>query len=146
MQLSQNDPGQSDRFNSVHSLHYRLADGQQIIMLSGIANLNLKAPGWSEESPLANTYCEDLILDLALPSGFMESGQSFKANQAVPYMGLNGVVGAAHIAWAVNSFSIEIDNPIIHSIRLKGQLEVSRSSEVIQCIAYQATLIGSLLG
>jgi len=142
MHLDQSDPSQSERFCSVHSLHYSLPDDQTILMLSGIVVVNLRAPGWSEESAKANTYQEDLTLDLSVPSDFLATGQSFKITQAVPYIGLNSLSGSAHTSWGVNNFLVETGSPVIHSIRLQAKLDVSRSSEVLQRIAYQVTVLG----
>ena len=113
-------------------------------MLSGIVDLNLRAPGWSEEAANASNYHEELILDLALPTQFLGTSQSFKINQAVPYLGLNSLSGSANTSWGVNNFSIETEKPVIQAIRLHAKLEVSRSSEVLQRIAYQVTAIGLL--
>ena len=142
MQLNQLDTNDSARFNSVHSLHYKLADGQKVLTISGIVDLNLKAPGWSEESATSSTYQEDLTLDLSVPSDFLTAGQSFKITQAVPYIGLNSLSGSAHTSWGVNNFSIETEKPVTQSIRIQAKLDVSRSSEVLQRIAYQVTVLG----
>jgi hypothetical protein len=142
MHLDQSDLSQSERFNSVHSLHYSLPDNQIILMLSGIVEVNLRAPGWSEESVNANTYQEDLAFDLAVPNALLGTGQSFKITQAVPYIGLNSLSGSAHTCWGINNFSVEIDSPVIHTIRLQAKLDVSRSGEVLKRIAYQVTALG----
>jgi hypothetical protein len=144
MHLDQNDPTQTERFSSVHSLHYLLPGNQTILMLSGIVEVNLRAPGWSEESATSSTYQEDLTLDLSVPSDFLTAGQSFKITQAVPYIGLNSLSGSAHTSWGVNNFSVETEKPVTQSIRLQAKLDVSRSSEVLQRIAYQVTAIGLL--
>jgi len=144
MHLNQSDSSQAERFCSLHSLHYVLPDNQTVLMLSGIVDLNLKAPGWSEEAANASNYREELILDLALPTQFLGTSQSFKINQAVPYLGLNSLSGSANTSWGVNNFSIETEKPVIQAIRLHAKLEVSRSSEVLQRIAYQVTAIGLL--
>ncbi len=142
MHLDQSDPIQSERFFSVHSLHYSLPDNQKILMLSGIVEVNLKAPGWSVESANANTYQEDLTLDLAVPNDLLGTGQSFKITQAVPYIGLNSLSGSAHTSWGVNNFLVKTESPVIHAIRLQANLDVSRSGEVLQRIAYQVTALG----
>jgi len=111
-------------------------------MLSGIVEVNLRAPGWSEESATSSTYQEDLTLDLSVPSDFLTAGQRFKITQAVPYIGLNSLSGSAHTSWGVNNFSIETEKPVTQSIRLQAKLDVSRSSEVLQRIAYQVTVLG----
>ena len=112
-------------------------------MLSGIVVVNLRAPGWSEESAKANTYQEDLTLDLSVPSDFLATGQSFKITQAVPYIGLNSLSRSAHTSWGVNNFSVDTEKSVIESmIRLEDKLDVSRSGEVLQRIAYQVTILG----
>jgi hypothetical protein len=141
MLVNQLDPNDSRRFNSVHSLHYTLADGQKILTLSGIVDLNLKAPGWSEESTNAKAYGEELTLDIAVPKAFLGSSRNFKITQAVPYVGLASLVGSANVAWGVTSYSIDAEHPAIDSIRLQVKLEVSRSGELLQCIGYHVTLI-----
>jgi len=142
MHLDQSDPSQTERFYSVHSLHYLLPDHHSILMLSGIVEVNFRAPGWSEDSANANTYQEGLTVDLAVPSDFLGTGQSFKIIQAVPYIGLNSLSGSAHTSWGVNNFSVETEKPVIQSIRLQAKLDVSRSGEILQRIAYQVTLLG----
>ena len=142
MHLDQSDPSQSERFYSVHSLHYLLPGNQTILMLSGIVEVNLRAPGWSEESATSSTYQEDLTVDLAVPRNFLATGQSFKISKAVPYIGLNSLSGSAHTSWGVNNFSVESEKPVIQSIRLQAKLDVSRSGEILQRIAYQVTLLG----
>ena len=143
MLLDQNDPSQTERFSSVHSLHYLLPGNQIILMLSGIVEVNLRAPGWSEESATSSTYQEDLTLDLSVPSDFLTAGQSFKITQAVPYIGLNSLSGSAHTSWGVNNFSVDTEKSVIESmIRLEDKLDVSRSGEVLQRIAYQVTILG----
>ena len=144
MHLDQNDPSQSELFHSVHSLHYSLPDNQTILMLSGIVEVNLRAPGWSEESAKANTYQEDLTVDLSVPNDLLVTGQSFKITKAVPYIGLNSLSGSAHTSWGVNTFSVETGSPVIHSIRLQAKLDVSRSGEILQRIAYQVTALGKV--
>ena len=145
MQLNQLDTNDSARFNSVHSLHYNLADGQKVLTISGIVDLNLKAPGWSEESTNAKTYGEDLTLDIAVPADFLGSSRNFKITQAVPYVGLASLAGAANVAWGVTGYSIEAEHHAMDSIRLQVKLEVSRSGELLQCIGYHVTLIAELL-
>ena len=143
MLLDQNDPSQTERFSSVHSLHYLLPGNQIILMLSGIVEVNLRAPGWSEESATSSTYQEDLTLDLSVPSDFLTAGQSYKITQAVPYIGLNSLSGSAHTSWGVNNFSVDTEKSVIESmIRLEDKLDVSRSGEVLQRIAYQVTILG----
>jgi hypothetical protein len=142
MHLDQSDSSQIERFYSVHSLHYLLPGNQTILMLSGIVEVNLRAPGWSEESATSSTYQEDLTVDLAVPNDFLVTGQSFKITQAVPYIGLNSLSGSAHTSWGVNNFSVETEKPVTRSIRLQAKLDVSCSGEVLKRIAYQVTLLG----
>ena len=116
---------------------------QTILMLSGIVVVNLRALGLSEESAKANTNQEDLTLDLSVPIDFLATGQSFKITQAVPYIGLNSLSRSAHTSWGVNNFSVDTEKSVIESmIRLEDKLDVSRSGEVLQRIAYQVTILG----
>ncbi|MEB3331510.1 MAG: hypothetical protein VKI83_03325 [Synechococcaceae cyanobacterium] len=146
MQLSQLDPQHADRFRSSHALFYDLPDGRRLLLLSGVVRLDLKAPGWTNESAQVSTYSDRISLDLRLPEGFLAEGQRFRIDQAVPFVALSSLAGTTNVLWGVNGFDVDAGQPVLHSIRLNADLEVARSAEVIQGLSYSLSLSGSVLG
>jgi len=146
MQISQLDPTHSDQFGSTHAIHHGLADGKQLVLLSGVVSVEMKSPGWVNEAMVTGWFKDKLHLDLALPAGLLRQGQSFRIDDAVPYLSLNAIGGASNVGWGVNSFAIAKDDAATQSVRLTAELVVSRSGEIIHRMAYHVTLIGEVLG
>jgi hypothetical protein len=142
MQISQLDPTQADRFGSTHALHYPLGDGRQIVQLSGVVSVDLQSPGWVNENATTAFFFDELTLDLALPAGLLNEGQSFNIDEAVPYLSINAVSGFSNVGWGVNSFGVANHQVASKSVQLQAQLSVSRSGEILQRVAYHLTLIG----
>lgn len=145
MHLSQLDPQQSDRFSSSHSLWFDLPNGQKVLMLSGIVTVAFRAPGWSNEAAVVNSFHDNLLFDVLLPHGFLAGGQRFRIDQSLPYVGLSHLAGTTNVLWGVNRFAVAADQPGGQVIRLEADLEVARSAELIQQISYSLTLIGELI-
>ena len=142
MQISQLDPTQTDRFGSTHALHYPLPDGRQVVLLSGMVNVDLQSPGWVNENAATGWFFDALTLDLALPAGLLNEGQSFNIDEAVPYLSLNAVSGFSNVGWGVNSFGVASNQAVSKFVQLQAELTVSRSGEILQRVAYHLTLIG----
>lgn len=145
MHLSQLDPGQADRFGSAHGLHYGLPDGRRVLMLSGVVQLDLRAPGWSSETAVVEPYRVGLIVDLLFPAGFKGEAQRFRIEQSLPYVGMSNLVGVANVLWGVNSFAVDAQQSGGQTVRLLADLEVARSSEVLRSIGYSLTMLGEVV-
>jgi hypothetical protein len=145
MHLSQLDPGQADRFGSAHRLYYDLPDGRSVLMLSGVVQLDLRAPGWSSETAVVEPYRVALILDLLIPEGFKQQAQRFRIDQSLPYVGMSNLVGVANVQWGVNTFAVDAQQSGDQTVRLLTDLEVARSSEVLKSISYSLTLLGAVV-
>jgi hypothetical protein len=143
MHLSQLDPQHAGRFRSTHSLYYDLAGDQTVLMLSGIAELNLRAPGWSVESADVPAYSLDFGLELQLPAGFLAPGQHFAIAQALPSVAPGSLTGSGNVMWGITAFSVDAEQPLTGSVLLRLQAEVARSSEVLNTVVYSLTLLGS---
>lgn len=142
MHLSQLDPQHSARFRSTHSLFYDLPDGQTVLMLSGIADINLRAPGWSVEAADVPPYGLDLALELALPAGFLSASQRFAVEQSLPAVGLGSLAGSGNVLWGITAFSVAADQPLSATVVLGLNAEVARSAEVLNSVVYAITLLG----
>ena len=142
MHLSQRDPQQVDRFRSVHSLFFDLADGRTVLQLSGLVDLDLRAPGWSSETADVAPYRHDLQVDLQLPPGFLADGQHFAIEQSLPSVGLGSLLGVANVYWGIDEVSLADDRSIDQIVRLQASVEVARSGEVLKGISYAVTLLG----
>jgi hypothetical protein len=143
MHLSQLDPQHAGRFRSTHSLFYDLPGDQTVLMLSGIAELNLRAPGWSVESADVAPYCLDFGLELQLPAGFLAPGQHFVVARALPSVGPGSLTGSGNVLWGITAFGVDAAQPLSASVLLQLQAEVARSSEVLNTVVYSLTLLGS---
>ncbi len=142
MHLSQLDPQQADRFRSAHSLFYDLADGRTLLMLSGLVDIDLRAPGYSTETAEAPPYRHDLQVDLQLPAGFLAAGQHFVIEQSLPSLGLASLAGVANVFWGIQDVSLAADEPVTQLVKLKAALEVARSGEMLKGVSYAITLLG----
>ena len=142
MQISQLDPTQADRFGSTHALHYPLGDGRHVVLLSGAGSVDLQSPGWVNENAAIGMLSDELNLDLALPAGLLNDGQSFSIDEAVPYLSINTISGFSNVSWGVNSFGVAMEPAASKSVQLHAELTVSRSGEILKRVAYHLTLIG----
>lgn len=142
MHLSQLDAQQAGRFRSVHSLFHDLADGRTVLMLSGLAEIALRAPGWSNEAADVPVFLQTIDLDIALPAGFLAEGQQFVIEQSLPQIALGSLQGVGNVCWGLRQFSIAGDAAISRSVRLQAELEVARSSETLKDLSYAITLLG----
>lgn len=145
MRISQLDPNQAERFGSSHAIHHGLADGRQVVLLSGVVNVGLQSPGWVNENTEARSFTDNLSIDLALPSSLLQAGQHFQMLEAVPYLSINAITGVSNVAWGVNSFALVMQQTALESVRLNAELSVSRTSEILQSVAYHITLIGQVV-
>jgi hypothetical protein len=146
MQISQLDPTQADRFGSTHSLHYALSDGRQIVLLSGVVNVEMQSPGWMNENAGTNLFEDDLTLELALPADLLREAQSFRIIEAVPYLSLNAITGLTNVGWAVNGFQVAKPEAGVSAVQLDARVAVSRSGEILRSVAYHITLVGEVIG
>lgn len=142
MHLSQRDPQHADRFRSSHSLHYDLPDGRTLLMLSGSVDIDLKAPGWSQESPDTPPYRLDLALDLLLPADLLAPDQRFAIEQSLPVVGLGSLAGSGNVLWGIQAFAVAAAQPVSQVVRLTLEAEVARSAEVLHAVVYSVTLLG----
>lgn len=142
MHLSQCDPQQAGRFRSAHSLFYDLADGRSVLMLSGLVDIDLRAPGWSNESADVLPYRHELQFDIRLPEGFLAVGQRFAIEQSLPYVGIGALAGVGNVFWGILNFSLEAKEPIVEVVSLRAEVEVARSGERLKDIGYAITLLG----
>lgn len=142
MHLSQLNPQQAQRFRSAHALFYDLADARTVLMLSGLVDIDLRAPGFSSETAEAPPYRHDLQIDLQLPAAFLAPGQHFVIEQSLPWVGLGSLSGAANVFWGIQSFRLAAEQPVADSISLHAALEVARSGEMLKGISYALTLLG----
>lgn len=142
MHLSQLDPQQAERFRSAHSLFYDLADGRTLLMLSGLVDIDLRAPGYSTETADAPPYRHDLQVDLQLPAGFLAEGQRFVIEQCLPSLGLGSLSGVANVFWGIQQVSLAADQPVTQIVKLNAAVEVARSGEMLKGISYAVTLLG----
>jgi len=143
MHLSQLDPQQADRFRSSHSLFYDLPDGRTLLMLSGLVDVELKSPGWTNESVEVPPYRHELQVDLLLPAGFLAAGQLFRIEQSLPSVGLGSLSGVANVFWGIQQVSLAVNAPIDQNVRLLLDLEVARTGETLKGVSYAITLLGS---
>lgn len=143
MHLSQLDPQQADRFRSSHSLFYDLPDGRTLLMLSGLVDVELKSPGWTNESAEVPPYRHELQVDLQLPAGFLAAGQLFRIEQSLPSVGLGSLSGVANVFWGIQQVSLVVNAPIDQNVRLLLDLEVARTGETLKGVSYAITLLGS---
>ncbi len=143
MHLSQLDPQQADRFRSSHSLFYDLPDGRTLLMLSGLVDVELKSPGWTNESAEVPPYRHELQVDLQLPAGFLAAGQLFRIEQSLPSVGLGSLSGVANVFWGIQQVSLAVNAPIDQNVRLLLDLEVARTGETLKGVSYAITLLGS---
>ena len=142
MHISQRDPQQAARFRSPHSLFYDLGDGRTVLMLSGFVDIDLRAPGYSTEAADATPYRHDLQVDLQLPEGFLATGQSFVIEQCLPTVGLGTLSGVSNVLWGIHQVSLAASEPIDQIVRLRAELDVARSGEMLKGIGYAVTLLG----
>jgi hypothetical protein len=142
MKLSALHGEQAERFRSMHSLFYDLPEGKTVLMLSGIVDIDLRSPGWTNEAVDAPPYCLDLALELALPPSFLQGEERFEVEQSLPVVGLGSLAGSTNVSWGVNQFSLASDNPLQHTVVLSVQAEVARSSEVLKSLSFAITLLG----
>jgi hypothetical protein len=146
MQISQLDPTQADRFGSTHTLHYALNDGRQIVLLSGVVNVEMQSPGWMNENAGTNLFEDDLTIELALPGDLVPNAQRFRIIEAVPYLSLNAITGFSNVGWGVTEFQVAKQEAGVRAVRLEARVAVSRSGEILSCVAYHITLIGEVVG
>ena len=142
MHLSQLDPQQADRFRSPHSLFYDLPDGRTVLMLTGLVEIDLRAPGWSSETVDGAPYRRELQLAIRLPDSFLAAGQRFAIEQSLPYVGLGSLSGVANVCWGIHHFSLAAHEPVAEAVSLLADLEVARSGEMLTGISYAITLLG----
>ncbi len=146
MQISQLDPSQATQFGSAHAIHHGLADGRQVVLLSGVVSVDLQSPGWVNEAAVTGWFSDQLSLDIALPSGLLRDGQSFRLLESVPYLSINAMAGVTNVGWGVNSFAMAPEAAAVNSVRLNAELSVSRTGEILHRVGYHITLIGEVIG
>ena len=146
MQINQLDPKQADQFSSAHATCYGLSDGRQMVLLSGIVNVDLKSPGWSNENTASRWFIQNLSLNIALPANLLGDGQSFRLLEAVPFLSINAMAGFSNVGWAVNSFHLAMEDAAVDSIQLKAELGVLSSGEILHRLGYHISVIGERIG
>ena len=146
MQINQLDPKQADQFSSSHATCYGLSDGRQMVLLSGIVNVDLKSPGWSNENTASRWFIQNLSLNIALPANLLGDGQSFRLLEAVPFLSINAMAGFSNVGWAVNSFHLAMEDAAVDSIQLKAELGVLSSGEILHRLGYHISVIGERIG
>ena len=146
MQINQLDPKQADQFSSAHATCYGLSDGRQMVLLSGIVNVDLKSPGWSNENAASRWFIQNLSLNIALPANLLGDGQSFRLLEAVPFLSINAMAGFSNVGWAVNSFHLAMEDAAVDSIQLKAELGVLSSGEILHRLGYHISVIGERIG
>lgn len=145
MNINQLEAGDSERFRSCQSLHYSLPSGQIVVVLAGLVNVDLQAPGWSNENSAPSLFHMPLELTLALPRELAPPGQRFEIEQAVPSLSLAAVEGASHVSWAIHDFGLSSPATVQDSLTLTAQLAVSKTGEILRRVSYHITLVGRLL-
>ena len=145
MQFCQLDPKHSDKFSSTHAISYRLSDGRQMVLLSGIVSVDLKSPGWANENATPGWFIQNLSLNIALPASMLRDGHSFRLIDAVPFLSINAMAGFGNVGWAVNSFDLERQDTVINSVQLKAELGVLSSGEILNRLGYHISLIVELV-
>ncbi|MCT0216373.1 hypothetical protein KQ298_08550 [Synechococcus sp. CS-1330] len=145
MQISQLDPKQAEKFSSTHAIHYKLSDGRQMVLLSGIVSVDLKSPGWANENTSPGWFIQNLSLNISLPADMLQDGQSFRLVESVPFLSINAMAGFSNVGWAVNSFELTMQDSAINSIQLKTELGVLNSGETLNRLGYHISLIGELV-
>jgi hypothetical protein len=145
MQISQLDPKQAEKFSSTHAVHYKLSDGRQMVLLSGIVSVDLKSPGWANENTSPGWFIQNLSLNISLPADMLQDGQSFRLVESVPFLSINAMAGFSNVGWAVNSFELTMQDSAINSIQLKTELGVLNSGETLNRLGYHISLIGELV-
>jgi hypothetical protein len=145
MQISQIDPKQAEKFSSTHAVHYKLSDGRQMVLLSGIVSVDLKSPGWANENTSPGWFIQNLSLNISLPADMLQDGQSFRLVESVPFLSINAMAGFSNVGWAVNSFELTMQDSAINSIQLKTELGVLNSGETLNRLGYHISLIGELV-
>ena len=146
MQINQLDPKQADQFSSAHATCYGLSDGRQMVLLSGIVNVDLKSPGWSNENAASRWFIQNLSLNIALPANLLGDGQGFRLLEAVPFLSINAMAGFSNVGWAVNSFDLVMEDAAVDSIQLKAELGVLSSGEILHRVGYHISVIGERIG
>ena len=146
MQINQLDPKQADQFSSAHATCYGLSDGRQMVLLSGIVNVDLKSPGWSNENAASRWFIQNLSLNISLPANLLGDGQSFRLLEAVPFLSINAMAGFSNVGWAVNSFHLAMEDAAVDSIQLKAELGVLSSGEILHRLGYHISVIGERIG
>jgi hypothetical protein len=66
--------------------------------------------------------------------------------EAVPFLGINAMAGFSNVGWAINSFSLTMEDAAVDSIQLKAVLGVLSSGEIFHRLGYHISLIGERLG
>ena len=146
MQINQLDPKQADKFSSTYAIHYGLSDGRQMVLLSGIISVDLKSPGWTNESAAPGWFIQNLSLNIALPTSLLGDGQSFRMLESAPFLSINAIAGFSNVGWAVNSFGLVMQDAAINAIQLNAELGVLSSGEILNRLGYHVSLIGELVG
>lgn len=146
MQINQLDPKQADQFSSAHAIYHEISDGRQMALLSGIVSVDLKSPGWANENAASQWFLQNLSLNIALPANLLGEGQSFRMLEAVPFLGINAMAGFSNVGWAINSFSLTMEDAAVDSIQLKAELGVLSSGEILHRLGYHISLIGERIG
>ena len=117
-----------------------------MVLLSGIVNVDLKSPGWSNENTASRWFIQNLSLNIALPANLLGDGQSFKLLEAVPFLSINAMAGFSNVGWAVNSFGLVMEDAAVDSIQLKAELGVLSSGEILHRLGYHISVIGERIG
>ena len=142
MKLSVIHAEQAKQFHSLHSLFYDLPNGKVVLMLSGIVNIDLRSPGFTNEAINIQPYCTDLEIELSLPTDFLSQEQSFEVEQSLPIVSLGSIAGATNVSWGVNQFRLASHNPLKETLTIEVEAEVSKSSEVLKSLSFAITLLG----
>ena len=91
-----------ERFKSVHWVTTRAKDDRELATLTGIVATDLKGVEGGE------WRYEDVVLGLALPTGYVPAGKAFQVEHWAPFVTLNAIYDketAVNAGWAVDSFS-----------------------------------------
>jgi hypothetical protein len=140
-----------DRFSSVHVLAYGLGRDRHCIEVSGIAQVDIRAPqgdGWHREDIRLDLDLGDCIDQLrGSPSGDGRA-RAFLADQWLATMSLNAVstLGAtAEAGWAVDDFCVVQQDAGGREVALHAAVAVLSRFGVLHRVCYHVSLLGRLV-
>jgi hypothetical protein len=140
-----------DRFSAVHVLAYGLGRDRHRIEVSGIAQIEVRAPqgtGWHREDVRLELDLGDCIDQLRGSPSAESRARVFLADQWLATMSLNAVstTGAtAQVGWAVDDFSVDQEDDGGREIVLDAAVAVLTGSGALHRVCYHVSLVGRLV-